>query len=50
MSASSPRSVNSLPASTPLSRDEQLAQLREHLQQLQTQQEAIARQINTLEQ
>jgi uncharacterized protein YlxW (UPF0749 family) len=48
MSASSPRSVNT--ASTPLSRDEQLAQLREHLQQLQTQQEAIARQINTLEQ
>jgi uncharacterized protein YlxW (UPF0749 family) len=50
MSASSPRSVNGLPTSTPLSRDEQLAELREHLQQLQTQQEAIARQINTLEQ
>lgn len=50
MSASSHRSVNSLPASTPLSRDEQLAQLREHLQQLQAQQEAIAYQINTLEQ
>ncbi|PSB13357.1 hypothetical protein C7B76_20175 [filamentous cyanobacterium CCP2] len=50
MSASSHPLVNRLPASKPLGRDEQLAQLREHLQQLQTQQEAIAHQINTLEQ
>ncbi|MBE9167713.1 DUF2933 domain-containing protein [Pleurocapsales cyanobacterium LEGE 06147] len=48
MSASSHGSL--LPANTSLSRDEQLAQLREHLQQLQTQQDAIARQIDTLEQ
>ncbi|WP_072016010.1 DUF2933 domain-containing protein [Leptolyngbya sp. KIOST-1] len=48
--APSHRSASHLPASTLLNRDVQLAQLREHLQQLQTQHEAIAHQINTLEQ
>ncbi|MBE9156440.1 DUF2933 domain-containing protein [Nodosilinea sp. LEGE 06152] len=50
MSATSHQSVSSLPTSIHLDRDAQLAQLREHLQQLQTQHEAIAHQINTLEQ
>lgn len=49
-SVSSRRLVNSLPASTLPSREEQLAQLREHLQQLQTQQDVLAHQISTLEQ
>lgn len=49
-SASSRQLVNSLPASTLPSREEQLAQLREHLQQLQTQQDVLAHQISTLEQ
>lgn len=44
------RQLKGTTASSVLSRSEQLAQLREQLQNLQQQQEVIARQINALEQ
>lgn len=44
------RQLKGTTASSVLSREEQLAQLREHLQNLQERQEVIARQINALEQ
>jgi flagellar motor protein MotB len=48
--SSTRRQLKGTTASSALSREEQVAQLREQLQNLQQQQEAIASQINTLEQ
>lgn len=48
--ASNRRQLKGVTASTALTCDEQRAQLREQLQNLQEQQEVIARQINALEQ
>lgn len=48
--ASTPRQLKGMPAHTALSREEQLALLREQFQSLQSQQANIASQINILEQ